>query len=129
MRVGRVTWTEFQVPAPATVRQARVTWAELEVPEASLARQGRVTWVEFEVPTVSLGRQGRVTWAEFEIPSAGSGVPVLIFKRIAKARTSRISRPNYNVVPVSSNLYSVTQFSSVSSDKISNVSYEGYEFL
>ena len=129
-RVGRVTWTEFEVPEASTNRVGKVTWVEFETPPASTARQGRLTWVEFETPPASTARQGRLTWVELETPSASIGIQVRIFRRIAKARSlGRIARLNYTLVNLGGGLYNVTTSSGVSADLVNSISYEGYEFL
>lgn len=60
--------------------------------------------------------------------TAGAGQLVNIFRRIAKARTHSVHKPNYILTPVGSGLYSVVEYSSISQDKPDGISYEGYEF-
>lgn len=59
---------------------------------------------------------------------SGVGTVVTFFRRIAKARTHSIHKPNYTVTPIGDGTYNVVEYSGISTDKPSSISYEGYEF-
>jgi hypothetical protein len=71
---------------------------------------------------------GKTSGDWFGVITLGSGIVVRIFKRVAKARTHSVHKPNYILTPVGGGLYSVVEYSSISQDKPDGISYEGYEF-
>lgn len=58
----------------------------------------------------------------------GAGLTVVFFKRISKARTHSIHKPNYTITAIGDGTYNVVEYSGISQDKPNSVSYEGYEF-
>jgi hypothetical protein len=59
---------------------------------------------------------------------AGVGTVVTFFNRISKARTKRITKLNYTLIPVGDGTYNVIVSSGVSQDIVGSPVYRGYEF-